>query len=344
MNNNNSNNYDIKKQIEDIIKNLKATKIAELAGDINLSRKAHEVYENGIKSLRPIIRNHGNVIDVINFEDFNIFERLSILHKEKYDISTKALECYKLINIEGDKINSLNENHTIKDIELMLSQEKNKHCGDKFNLIDSLNKAIVLEEEKQSLLLKFKLKALQDGSYTKKVDKNNYKMNALNMLWHFTGKSGQELTLSEIGIHDEVRKLMEKSGAFGKEGSVQSRFISQIQDGERLYFKNQYDFAKETIVKGIDPLWAIGGATVSGSFTNINVDKVTDGYLISGVINYELCDRFASPWDIFNWSSKELNWYGEPYDITGKWQEDISFGVSEEVYENNIKPLIEQKN
>ncbi|MDB6374148.1 hypothetical protein [Photorhabdus bodei] len=60
------------------------------------------------------------------------------------------------------------------------------------------------------------------------------------------------------GIHDRVRKLMHKSGAFGKpESSIQSRFISQIQSGERIYFENNDDFAKEAKIQVVDPLWSI---------------------------------------------------------------------------------------
>ncbi|NDK99117.1 hypothetical protein [Photorhabdus bodei] len=47
-------------------------------------------------------------------------------------------------------------------------------------------------------------------------------------------------------MHDKVRALMQKPGAFKRaEGSIQSRFISQIQRGERVDFENNYDFVEE---------------------------------------------------------------------------------------------------
>ncbi|MCG3471636.1 hypothetical protein L7750_14895 [Xenorhabdus bovienii] len=168
-------------------------------------------------------------------------------------------------------------------------------------------------------------------------------MSGIDMYFHYTDESGKALTLSEIGVHNKVRNLMHKSGAFNKpEGSIQSRFISQIQQGERIDFENNYDFAVESKTPFFDPLWAIGGATVRGKLADVKAENVGDKYRVSGVIVYELYDNFTDPYDIKNVTGKEWNPNGTPYDITGKWSESVNFDVNKDIYENKIKLMLGQ--
>ncbi|EQC01765.1 hypothetical protein [Photorhabdus temperata] len=177
-----------------------------------------------------------------------------------------------------------------------------------------------------------------------KAQNSKPSMSSFGMLQHFFGKSGRELTLSEIGVHDKVRGLMQKPGAFGRpEGSIQSRFVSQIQSGERVDFENRYNFGLEKKVPIYDPLWGIGGATVSGSLTNVSVEKVGDVYNVSGTINYKLYDKFTDPYDTFNWVKEDINVGGKPFDITGEWKENVSFPVSRQIQENRLMQLLKNR-
>ncbi|MDC9582151.1 hypothetical protein PSI15_11335 [Xenorhabdus sp. PR6a] len=110
--------------------------------------------------------------------------------------------------------------------------------------------------------------------FVENAKKYNNSMSSFGLLRHFFGKSSREIPLSEIGVHDQIRELMWKPGAFGRsEESIQSRFISQIQNGERIDFKNVYDFKKEAKYPVYDPLWGIGGAIVSGNLTDVKTEK-----------------------------------------------------------------------
>ncbi|MDC9597912.1 hypothetical protein [Xenorhabdus anantnagensis] len=182
-----------------------------------------------------------------------------------------------------------------------------------------------------------------EGFYDK-AQNSKPSMSSFGMLQHFFGKSGRELTLSDIGVHDKVRSLMRKPGAFGRpEGSIQSRFISQIQGGERVDFENRYNFGLEKKVPVYDPLWGIGGATVSGSLTNVSAEKVGDTYNVSGTINYKLYDKFTDPYDTFNWAKEDINVGGKPFDITGEWKENVTFQVNQQIFENRLMQHLKDK-
>ncbi|PHM46922.1 hypothetical protein [Xenorhabdus miraniensis] len=168
-------------------------------------------------------------------------------------------------------------------------------------------------------------------------------MSGWDMFSHYRGDSGRSLTLSEIGVHDRVRELMHKSNAFGKaDGSIHSRFISQIQNGKGVDFNNAYDFTKEAKEVIFDPLWAIGGAKVSGVLTNVNAENIGDKYNVSGVINYKLYDNFTDPYDMKDLIGVEWNPNGTPYDIHGEWTESVNFDVKKDIYENTIRPKLSQ--
>ncbi|CBJ88633.1 hypothetical protein XNC1_0559 [Xenorhabdus nematophila ATCC 19061] len=57
-------------------------------------------------------------------------------------------------------------------------------------------------------------------------------MSGVGMFFNYFGFSSQALTLDDVGVRNQVIALMDKSGGFARsEGSIQSRFISQIQKG-----------------------------------------------------------------------------------------------------------------
>ncbi|MBS9426874.1 hypothetical protein CE143_09670 [Photorhabdus luminescens] len=261
-------------------------------------------------------------IKKISFNGHNMGNFLKYANSNKKHIFTIAfIESAKaVLGYQGDWIGVWNEYVVAPAMDLYNA---------KHELINVLNKITPAKEEIKT--------------NTKKLLTTDNSMSGLGMFFHFTGKSGRELTLSEIGVHDRIRILMQKPNAFGRtEGSIQSRFISQIQNGERIDFKNGYDFAKESKIPGIDPLWAIGGATISGNLINIKAENAGDKYNISGVINYKLYDNFTDPYDTFNWKTEDINWGGEPFEITGEWQENVNFQIEKNIYENKIKPLIKQ--
>ncbi|MEX0447788.1 hypothetical protein [Xenorhabdus sp. SGI246] len=169
-------------------------------------------------------------------------------------------------------------------------------------------------------------------------------MSSFDLLTHYFGNSGRALTLHDIGVHERVRELIKKPDAFkglfeSKDGtSVQSRFISQIQNGNRISFENTYDFRTPSSSFN-DPLWAIGGATVSGRLHVVSAVSYGQTYQLSAIITYKLYDRFSDPVDLLNVFPGEWD-PGTPFDITGQWTENVNFSVSKYVYENKIKPNI----
>jgi hypothetical protein len=50
----------------------------------------------------------------------------------------------------------------------------------------------------------------------------------MRMLEHYTGNSGKSMTLTEMGLSVDLKQLVNQDGAFGKEGSIQGRFIQQV--------------------------------------------------------------------------------------------------------------------
>ncbi|MGV7960477.1 hypothetical protein ACSLVK_06055 [Photorhabdus tasmaniensis] len=74
--------------------------------------------------------------------------------------------------------------------------------------------------------------------------------------------------------------------------------------------------------------------------TDVSAEKMGDGYNVSGAIHYKLYDKFTDPYDTFNWVKEDNNWFGEPFDITGEWKENVNFHVERQIYENKIMQLL----
>ncbi|AXG41487.1 hypothetical protein GPY51_16610 [Photorhabdus laumondii subsp. laumondii] len=244
-----------------------------------------------------------------------------------------------------------------KDVDFMKVLEKNlcPACGDKEcpihnkmkHMRDSMNE--IVEAYFKDDMLKIKKISVQRFShyysnFNHETIENDKSMSSIGLFNHYRRDSGQEITLSKIGVQNKISNLIKTPGAFKRTDgtSIQSRFISQIQNGDRTHFNNAYDFGTESRHFN-DPLWAIGGAKVSGKLTDVKVETRGNKYNLSGVIHYKLYDKFTDPYDTFNLVKRDLNPNGTPFDITGAWKEPVNFNIDKNVYDNKIKPLIDKQ-
>ncbi len=132
-----------------------------------------------------------------------------------------------------------------------------------------------------------------------------------------TGK-GQNVSLSEIGLLETIQNSVEKGTSNTKTGeSIQDRFIAQLKSGNGTSFERSYEFENEK--------FAIGEATVMGSFDG-DITKNEDGSShIEGTITYSFSDNFTDPYDFFNLTkNKEWNPDGKSYMITDSWTVEIN--------------------
>lgn len=137
------------------------------------------------------------------------------------------------------------------------------------------------------------------------------------MLDHYTGDSGKSMTLTEMGLSVDLKQLVNQDGAFGKEGSIQGRFIQQVIQGETS-FENAYKWGDEMV-------WAMGSGVLKGELKEgTTVVKQNDGaYKITGCIEYHYTDRFEDPLDTFNWFSGSWDPFGTPYNVEERWTVSI---------------------
>lgn len=134
----------------------------------------------------------------------------------------------------------------------------------------------------------------------------------MRMYKHYADNSGKPMTLTEMGLSVDLKQLVNQDGAFGKEGSIQGRFIQQVIQGETR-FKNAYKWGDEMV-------WAMGSGVLEGKFKEGTVVKQNDGaYKITGCIEYRYTDRFEDPCDTFNWVPGSLDLFGTPYDVEERW-------------------------
>ena len=145
-------------------------------------------------------------------------------------------------------------------------------------------------------------------------------VNCSSMDLYYLYKSGQgkNVTLTEIGLLGTIQNSIEKGTNNTKTGeSIQSRFIAQLKSENGTSFERSYEFENEK--------FAIGEATISGSF-NGNITKNKDGSShIEGTITYSFSDKFTDPYDLFNLTKgKEWNPDGKSYMITDSWTVNIN--------------------
>ncbi|MDC2824607.1 hypothetical protein PHA51_00950 [Rodentibacter pneumotropicus] len=153
---------------------------------------------------------------------------------------------------------------------------------------------------------------------------------SIGLLGHFLGQSGEALTLSQLGLQDDVQKMVKTKGELGKDiqHSLHGDFLNQILQGSKS-FHNGYKL-------GGFPLsmrWAIGGVTISGEFFGDVVEQRGRYYLI-GTVHYSLLDHFSDVWDTLNLTPDDHNNFGgEPFNITGNWVEPVNESISKAQYE-----------
>lgn len=135
----------------------------------------------------------------------------------------------------------------------------------------------------------------------------------MRMYKHYADNSGKSMTLTEMGLSVGLKQLVNQDGAFGKEGSIQGRFIQQvIQDQDDTRFKNAYKWGDEMV-------WAMGSGMLEGEFKGTVVKQDDGTYKITGHIEYHYTDRFEDPYDTFNWVSGSWDPFGTPYDVEERW-------------------------
>lgn len=149
------------------------------------------------------------------------------------------------------------------------------------------------------------------------------------MFQHYRFGKGEALTLDNLGAKEALNKTILRKGAFGREGSIQSRFGVQIAEkydnGDSDYsFDNGYDFGSE------DLPWAFGSGNLSGVF-NGDINKLKNGnFHVQGQVTYKFSDTFQDPYD--TWDSVEGSWdpNGIPYKITGEIKNNINTVITPE--------------
>lgn len=146
---------------------------------------------------------------------------------------------------------------------------------------------------------------------------------AWKLYQHYRKGKGKPLTLAQLGLLDKIRLLVKTPNELGKKNghSLQGDFIEQILKGEKS-FKNTYPVGSPF---KFDNLWAIGGATIEGTFTGeVRFRGGFKRYFeLRGTIRYKFYDKFTDPYDTFNWIKGEWNPDGTAFDIVGEWEETI---------------------
>ncbi len=142
---------------------------------------------------------------------------------------------------------------------------------------------------------------------------------------HFTDNSGRAVTLSEIGLEDTIRNASITR-------SVMGRFAEQIKQkaikeanalgvGTHAFedsFNNSYDFTPV--------VWAIGGATLRGSFVGTFSLNSDGSFSFGGSATIHFYDYFNDPYDIGEMTGIDVNLPGTPYNISGDWTESFAGG------------------
>ena len=100
------------------------------------------------------------------------------------------------------------------------------------------------------------------------------------------------VTLEEMGLSDSVLQLIKKDNAFGLEGSIESRFLKGISNGETAFI-GSYDVGGEL-------LFSMGGGIISGTFEGEILQLEGGKKLIKGEITYIYTDVFKDALNILN--------------------------------------------
>ena len=141
------------------------------------------------------------------------------------------------------------------------------------------------------------------GHYLYKQIENNTTREFSSLDLYSLSRSGRgtNVTLSQIGLLEKVQYAIDNSEKSKPKitGTVRSRFLSQIV-GESQICDNPSNFSlefKESYKFG-EVNWAIGSATLKGTFKG-GVTNNEDGTKhIKGTITYTFYDVFTDPYDI----------------------------------------------
>lgn len=139
----------------------------------------------------------------------------------------------------------------------------------------------------------------------------------MKMYEHYTGGSGDTVSLTDMGLSPDVQALVTKDGAFGKNGSIQSRFIeNQVLKGN-YSFENAYEWGDELV-------WAMGGGMLKGEFKGEVVANGDGTFDVKGQIEYRYTDEFKDPYDTFDTIPGSWDPNGKPYGIEESWTVQIN--------------------
>lgn len=171
---------------------------------------------------------------------------------------------------------------------------------------------------------------------------------------HYTARSGQTVTLQEIGHFAEVidyfaNNVITSDGSRGGYQAVENDIIDEarkIETGVVHYqFNRTYKFGYFWDIILGNSFFSLGNSTVSGIFDGGVRKERTDrgGYLIiNGIMTYHFDDKFEDPFDaveiiefLYSVSRQEAEHiardykdkFGEPYDIKGNWQTKLNATV-----------------
>lgn len=162
------------------------------------------------------------------------------------------------------------------------------------------------------------------GSVLDYPDRVAEKWSSSDMYNHYL-RGGGDVTLSEIGLLDDVmgyKETIRSVGRFGSQieayaGDEAKRLGAGVHD-IGLSYKNSYEF---------EPLvFALGSATLSGSFQGRLTVGASGGYSYSGSAQIKFHDIFTDPYDTFDNFKGEWNPDGAPYNINGSWSQSYSGG------------------
>ena len=146
---------------------------------------------------------------------------------------------------------------------------------------------------------------------------------SMKMFSHYNKGNGRDLTLSEMGLSTGVKELVVEDGAFGREGSIQDRFIQDIAAGKgknpdgSYTFENAYEFGDEMV-------WAMGGGMLKGTFKGDVIHNADGTVTLKGSIEYRYSDEFKDPYDTFDMVPGSFDAGGTPYAISETWTSDVS--------------------
>ncbi len=116
---------------------------------------------------------------------------------------------------------------------------------------------------------------------------------SMEMFAHYRLGKGENLTLDNLGASKLVSNAIIKDGAFGKHGSIQSRFTRDIAK-KFLKGNNDYSFLNGYDVGSEIGIWAFGSGDIGGKFVGSITQLKSGDISVIGTIDYRFSDIFKN--------------------------------------------------